>query len=171
MRLELISNRRLNANRANAKKSSGPKSPAGKQKSAGNAITHGLTASAFVLITEDVEEFNDHRQAYVARFAPCDRVELDLVDSIVHASWSGHRAWIAENETLTGQITSNRTTIAAPRIRRYAASLSNEARDACNMLLDLRKHFPLSTRACPHQQRTAAAGQRPRPAHNPGPQS
>ena len=38
------SERRLAANRANAAKSTGPKTVAGKERSRGNAVTHGLTA-------------------------------------------------------------------------------------------------------------------------------
>jgi hypothetical protein len=42
----MISPRKLQANRANARHSTGPKSPAGKARSSGNARRHGLATSA-----------------------------------------------------------------------------------------------------------------------------
>ena len=85
MKSNLISMRKVNANRANAQKSTGPKTPEGKAKVAGNALRHGLCASNFVILTEDVGQFNEYRQSYMGRFGPRDGVEIDLIDRIVHA--------------------------------------------------------------------------------------
>jgi hypothetical protein len=41
----MVSDRKLAANRKNAKKSSGPKSETGKRRSARNALSHGLAVS------------------------------------------------------------------------------------------------------------------------------
>jgi len=43
------------ANRANAKKSTGPVTFKGKAKVAGNAITHGLSAEKHVIVGESLE--------------------------------------------------------------------------------------------------------------------
>jgi hypothetical protein len=40
----MASDRRIKANRANARKSTGPRSPAGKKRASRNALRHGLTA-------------------------------------------------------------------------------------------------------------------------------
>ena len=40
--MSMVSDRKLAANRENAKKSSGPKSQTGKHRSARNALSHGL---------------------------------------------------------------------------------------------------------------------------------
>ena len=82
-----ISPRQLAANRANAAKSTGPVTPAGKSASSRNALTHGLSADTTVLSTEDVARFNSLRLDYYHRFKPVDGVETDLVDDIVIIRW------------------------------------------------------------------------------------
>ena len=48
---------KINANRLNSKKSTGPKSIAGKKRSNLNAIKHGLTCEKNVCIGENKKEF------------------------------------------------------------------------------------------------------------------
>ncbi len=52
----------VQANRANAQKSTGPQTPEGKAIVSRNAITHGLLARAGVIPGEEVHEFQAHRQ-------------------------------------------------------------------------------------------------------------
>src|SRR4051812_45228956 len=56
-----VSDRKREANRQNAQKSTGPRTERGKSHSAGNAITHGLYAknANFVLSQESKEQFSD----------------------------------------------------------------------------------------------------------------
>jgi len=61
---------RINANRLNAQKSTGPKTPKGKAAIAQNALKHGLSANHDVIITETQEDFDLHRQALIAELAP-----------------------------------------------------------------------------------------------------
>jgi hypothetical protein len=49
-------------NRANAQHSTGPRSDAGKQRSALNALTHGLTARTAVLPSEDSAAYEQHHR-------------------------------------------------------------------------------------------------------------
>ena len=51
----MASDRRLQANRLNAQKSTGPRSRAGKQRAARNAYRHGLAAASRVTTTEDID--------------------------------------------------------------------------------------------------------------------
>ena len=46
----------IDANRANAQKSTGPKTPEGKAKSRRNGLKHGLTAEACMLADEDAQK-------------------------------------------------------------------------------------------------------------------
>jgi hypothetical protein len=48
-----ISAKKLAANRANAKKSTGPRTPEGKRRSSKNAVTHGMFCNDTVLPGED----------------------------------------------------------------------------------------------------------------------
>ena len=58
----MATEKQIQANKANAKLSTGPKTPEGKAKAAQNPITHGVLARAAILETEDVTEFEEHRQ-------------------------------------------------------------------------------------------------------------
>ena len=51
-----VSEARLQANRLNALKSTGPKSPEGKERSRGNALKHGLTGAGVVIADAEAAE-------------------------------------------------------------------------------------------------------------------
>jgi hypothetical protein len=164
---KVISMRRQAANRANAQKSTGPKSPEGKARAAANAVRHGLAASNFVILTEDVGQFNGFRQSYMDRFGPRDGVEVDLIDRMVHAAWTERRTWSMENDAIDLQVRRMAPALAAEiggatngdraaraieelakqptlaLLHRYAARLSNEFQRALKTLLELREKVPL----------------------------
>ena len=50
---------RIEANRNNAQLSTGPRTPEGKERSARNAVRHGLTSAAAFLPNEDPEAYHD----------------------------------------------------------------------------------------------------------------
>src|SRR5215831_3671704 len=86
-----ISDARRAAARANGAKSQGPVTPEGKAKSALNAITHGLTASAIVLTTESKEKYAALLASYLEKCDPDGPIETDLVEEIVAAKWQERR--------------------------------------------------------------------------------
>jgi hypothetical protein len=93
-----ISQRKLNANRRNAAKSTGPRSSAGKQKSSQNATTHGLYCAHLLLPGESQSDFNEIRAGLLADLAPTGPYELLLVDRIIIAVWKLQRLQQAETE-------------------------------------------------------------------------
>jgi hypothetical protein len=74
-----ISEARLAANRENAKKSTGPKTEAGKQRSRQNSVKHGLTAG--VLIAEELKELAEERvKSWTRSMKPQTAPEAWLVE-------------------------------------------------------------------------------------------
>ena len=72
----MTSRKKIRASRRNAKKSTGPKTPEGKDKVRFNAIQHGLYSSTLVLDRENKALYNDLYLGFHARFRPVDVVEL-----------------------------------------------------------------------------------------------
>jgi len=74
------------ANRRNALKSTGPRTAAGKAASSRNALRHGLTARATVVLDEDAQDFLRLRTELRIALAPRDAREELLAETVVHAS-------------------------------------------------------------------------------------
>ena len=54
---QMTSFRQIEANRRNARKSTGPTTEEGKQRSRCNAVRHGLTAETVIQALEDAEDY------------------------------------------------------------------------------------------------------------------
>jgi len=78
----MTSVKQLAANRANAKRSTGPKSKRGKKRSRANAMTHGLTAKQIIVQGETTEQFEELREGLIADFAPGTTIEFELIDHL-----------------------------------------------------------------------------------------
>ena len=87
----MASEAQIAANRANAQRSTGPTSAAGKAASARNALKHGLCAEKLVLDEEDGAEFEALRADYVARYRPAGLAEARLVDRIAQLAFRRER--------------------------------------------------------------------------------
>ena len=76
-----------NANRENAKKSTGPRTPQGKTVSSRNSLVHGMTSGKFLPPDADPQEFFQLLDQFRARFQPFDEVEDALVERLVAAEF------------------------------------------------------------------------------------
>jgi hypothetical protein len=90
----MISARKLAANRRNALRSCGPKSPAGKTASSKNAATHGIFCRIPVLpaLGEVPADWAAHLAGVIQCLAPVGRVELDLATRYALLGWRQARA-------------------------------------------------------------------------------
>src|SRR5437016_3741343 len=82
-----ISARKLRANRENSQRSTGPRTEAGKQKSARNAETHGAYSSGPRAISrgplaESQIELDEHMAEFIAASAPRDFLEREAIRRI-----------------------------------------------------------------------------------------
>jgi hypothetical protein len=82
----------IEANRINAQKSTGPRTPEGKAIVAQNAIKHGLLARDAVVIGEETDDFAFFRDQLGAELTPVGLVESRLVARIAGLFWRLQRA-------------------------------------------------------------------------------
>jgi hypothetical protein len=87
-----ISARRLEANRRNAQKSTGPKTDEGKQTSRLNASRHGLTAQVRIMPDAERTAAEAFCQPIIKGFAPVGEHETLLARAIADAHWRLSRA-------------------------------------------------------------------------------
>jgi hypothetical protein len=101
----MSSQRKINSARTNGAKSRGPKTEAGRRKSAMNALTHGLyAASSIVLSQESPEQYQALLDAYTRQFQPDGPAELHLIEEMVAAKWRQRRLWAIETDLLDDEI-------------------------------------------------------------------
>src|SRR6202166_2609007 len=99
------SSNRADVNRENAKKSTGPRTEAGKQRSKLNALRHGLTGQTVVLPNEDHAAYERQSQLFLDEHEPKGATEPQLVQSLIDTSWRMNRAAAVETNLLTLGIT------------------------------------------------------------------
>ena len=109
----MTSLKQIKANRANARKSTGPASEEGKQRSRCNAIRHGLTAETVIGALEDAEDYKAFEGAITADYDAQSAVERELVLRLASLLWRLRRATTIETglfEIQADQLTECRRT-------------------------------------------------------------
>ncbi len=89
----MATERQIQANRANAKKSTGPITEEGKQASSQNARRHGQLSSCVVLKAESTPLFDDLMDSLIAEFQPQTANETALVETMAVTRWKLWRNW------------------------------------------------------------------------------
>ena len=126
-----ISDAKRQANRENARKSTGPKTSEGKSTAKRNSLKHGMRAVGLVLIPGDDEDAYHHRRTrWIEEQKPTSDVELYLLEDLVDASWLLDRCKTYNAARVAPRVRSaiDRFDInAAKRVRKLIDRLSNDA--------------------------------------------
>jgi hypothetical protein len=113
-----VSVTKIEANRRNAQKSTGPKSLEGKQRSRGNAVKHGILADA--LLRSDVEDeaaFDELLAGLRRDFAPVGILEESLVEKIAICHLRAARALRCEGGLIKHRQLLAQSTVSLARVQ------------------------------------------------------
>jgi hypothetical protein len=83
----MATQKQLRANRANATKSTGPRTPEGKSVSRRNAFTHGAYAERSTLLEEEREAYDNFKKTIVEELAPVGFLESQATEEIAWCYW------------------------------------------------------------------------------------
>lgn len=103
----VTSEKKKRSNKINAQKSTGPATPEGRARAAGNSLRHGLTAEDVLIPGEDPEEFDILREALLHEFGPDGPYEIMLVEEMATLKWRHRRA--VRLETAVVKMNMNKT--------------------------------------------------------------
>ncbi len=97
-----VSERKANANRANAQRSTGPSTAQGKARSSLNALRHGILAKAAFNVVIEGEERRAEFEAIIAglaqEFQPRTITEHMMVQQLAGCYWKLAKVWTFETE-------------------------------------------------------------------------
>lgn len=94
----------ITANHANAKLSTGPRTPEGKSRCAHNAVRHGLTAKHLIVRPDEQEEFSEFHRSLLHELAPEGALEAITFQELLHAAWNLRRFRRIEAESYAGDV-------------------------------------------------------------------
>ena len=100
----MSSQAQLDANRANAQRSTGPKSEAGKAASAQHSTRHGFRSQTVLLPGDDPAEYTQLLEELNQHFNPADLTETRCVREMADAEWRLRRVRQYVEVTLTRKI-------------------------------------------------------------------
>ncbi|WZO97882.1 hypothetical protein EP7_004934 [Isosphaeraceae bacterium EP7] len=92
-----VSQRRIDANRRNAMRSTGPKTAEGKEASRRNSLTHGLAGSGVVVAEAEANAIRERLRQWNASLRPANVFEETLVETIVVESLRIERCRAEDN--------------------------------------------------------------------------
>ncbi len=116
------------ANRTNATKSTGPRTAAGKQKVAVNALRHGLTGRTVVIPADDLELYKTHVKTLTASLKPETPEETQLAALIADNYWRLQRIQSIEDGIFALQYAECETLATSP----YVDTTLNQAKAYLN---------------------------------------
>ena len=134
----MISIERIAANRANALKSTGPKTEEGKKHSALNATRHGLTGQVVVMPSDDLNAYSDFLKSFQDDLNPGGALERQFVQQLADCSWRLNRAsaWETNQVTMEAELHGDKVSTGIPQVQdafAHAAAADRKAKTLANM--------------------------------------
>ncbi len=83
----MTTQKQIEANRRNSRRSTGPRTRTGKAESKMNAMTHGLLATDLIVRGEDPVEFTRVLESLVDELQPQGPLEEQLVERVAACMW------------------------------------------------------------------------------------
>src|SRR6266576_520724 len=96
--------KQIEANRRNSLKSTGPKTPEGKQACKMNALRHGLRAATIVLPAEKPEDFHQLCNDLETEWQPQSRTEHFYLEQMAVSQWKLARVEVAEKSIVSQEV-------------------------------------------------------------------
>ena len=115
----MTSMRRIEANRRNAQRSTGPKAAKGKARVAQNAVTHGLLSQQALLPDEDPRALDALAEAVRAASRPEGAQEHLQVEFMIQAVWRRRRLGLVETGIFSWEQSSILAARAGRRVKAY----------------------------------------------------
>jgi hypothetical protein len=94
-------------NRANAQKSTGPTSRAGKQRSSMNAVRHNLSGQHLMLLDTEAEAYNRMAASLLIDLNPKTEPERQIAQKVIHINFRLNRLTTIENNIFSFGLVSN----------------------------------------------------------------
>jgi hypothetical protein len=135
----MLSPKKLEANRANASHSTGPRTPAGKRSSSQNAVKHGLNSPHLLVREDEREAFDQFEHELRVELLPATPLENDICAKLVHASWNLRRLRQLEDALFLHCDDPFTDQDAASKMNSYARHTARFERVYRNALRDLRQ--------------------------------
>jgi len=121
----MATRKQIEANRRNSRRSTGPKTRAGKAESKKNAMKHGLLAEEVVVRDEDPVEFASALESLFDEFQPQGSLEEQLVERVAACMWRLRRIYRVE----AGIFTHESLTIELNRAENAVRDVEKAGRD------------------------------------------
>src|SRR5215211_5575474 len=121
----MTSDRKVEANRRNALKSTGPKTPKGKAAVRLNALKHGLLSREVLLPGEDEDALRELGERLRAELQPVGELENLLVDRIIASYWRLRRLGRVEAGIFVWELYEELAERAEHDVRGYESYLSD----------------------------------------------
>jgi len=119
----MASEAQIQANRENARKSTGPRTADGKATVAQNAVKHGLRAEQVVIKGEDPGQFESYREQMLGELGPDGALQAMLAERAVGLAWRLRRAEQLQAEVFDTMLVEEET----DPVRKLARSLRGKA--------------------------------------------